>query len=267
MIHYCSKFIDENGEIDTYDTDDDALDAPPEGGLPALDQPREPRAARQTGVLATLEQGSRCTQMAVKQRKNQVLMNVILASASARRYEILRQHGVTPVVMPSDVEEVLPPHVAELGIADIVMYLAHIKAQGVYEQMRRTAGEAEPPKPAIILAADTVIYKDGIIGKPLDEADAFRILSELRNTFHEVYTGVSLIDMASGAERQLYDVTKVFFKDYPDAEIYRYIKEEPPFDKSGAYGIQTSWQTNVEKIEGDIENVMGLPWQRLGLGE
>jgi septum formation protein len=190
-------------------------------------------------------------------------MNIILASASTRRLQILQQHGVTPVVVPSDVSETLPPAVAKLPIQEIVMYLAQIKAQAVYRQIKQQGSQTS----ATILAADTVIYKDGtgIIGKPVDAADAFRILSLLRNTSHEVLTGVSLIDSQTGAERRLCDTTKVYFKDYPDEEIYRYIREEPPYDKSGSYGIQTSWSANVSHIEGDIENVMGLPWHRLEL--
>jgi septum formation protein len=184
-------------------------------------------------------------------------VNIILASASPRRCEILQEHGIVPVVTPSAVDETLPPDIASKKIEEIVMYLAHIKARAVYQQVDKTD--------AIILAADTVIYKDGvgIIGKPTNTQDAFKILSTLKNTAHDVLTGVSLIDAATGQEQQFYDVTHVHFKDYSDSEIYRYIKEEPPFDKSGSYGIQTSWQVNVDYIEGDIENVMGLPWHRL----
>jgi septum formation protein len=150
------------------------------------------------------------------------------------------------------------------------MYLAHIKARVVYEELKVTevkSTEADVtvpvPERTMVLGADTVVYKDFIIGKPTDEADAFRILSHLRNAAHLVITGVSLIDLQAGEEVQFAETTKVFFKDYPDEEIRRFVSEEPPYDKSGSYAIQSSWSKNVDHIEGELENVIGLPWQRL----
>jgi septum formation protein len=186
------------------------------------------------------------------------MKTVILASSSPRRYDILRKHHVDPIVVPSDADETLPPDMADCSVAEIVSYLAHVKAHAVYAKLK--ASEYEN---AVILGADTVVYKDQIIGKPKDEADAFRILSLLRATSHSVFTGVSLIDLATGAETRFVDETKVYFKDYPDEEIYRFIREEPPYDKSGSYAIQSSWTKNVDRIEGDLENVIGLPWYRL----
>jgi septum formation protein len=204
-------------------------------------------------------------------------LKIILASGSPRRLEILRRHGIEPLVVPSDVDETLPSGYENESVDEIVMYLAHIKARAVYEQLTAahagigaTASEfaeltlhADVPGRTLILGADTVVYKDFIIGKPADAADAFRILSHLRNASHLVITGVALIDLATGGEVQFAETTTVFFKDYPDEEIRRFVREEPPFDKSGSYAIQSSWSKNVDHIEGEIENVIGLPWIRL----
>ncbi|MDR2156418.1 MAG: Maf family protein [Clostridiales Family XIII bacterium] len=211
-------------------------------------------------------------------------MEIVLASASPRRHEILKKHGVAPLVMPSGTDERLPSDMRDRPVEEIVMYLARKKARAVYEILRAdnvSAAPAEaglpgappssgafgflPPSdsPRFVLGADTVVYKDGIIGKPEDEADAFRILSSLRASAHRVITGVSLIETVCGTETDFFDVTTVYFKDYPDAEIYRYIREEAPYDKSGSYAVQSSWAGNVERIEGDVENVMGLPWRRV----
>ena len=194
-------------------------------------------------------------------------MIVILASASPRRYEILKNHGVTPLVIPSEADESLPPGMETRDVHEIVSWLAHIKARAVYEDLKRTdfaavPGSVKNPGEIILLAADTIVYKDEIIGKPKDEADAFRILSLLRNAEHSVLTGVSVIE-GSGRETRLVDETRVRFKDYPDEEIYRFIREEPPYDKSGSYAIQSSWSANIKGICGDMENVMGLPWHRI----
>jgi septum formation protein len=205
-----------------------------------------------------------------------------LASGSPRRSEILRKHGIDPVVIPSDADETLPVEYENRSVEDIVKYLAHIKAWTVYEQLKVSdpvAIKTRIPDTAkssraiettdiftgktLILGADTIVYKDEIIGKPKDEADAIRILRLLCNAGHLVITGVALIDLSTGVETQFAETTKVFFKDYSDEEIKRFIREEPPYDKSGSYAIQSSWTKNVDHIEGDIENVIGLPWSRL----
>ena len=223
-------------------------------------------------------------------------MKLILASASPRRYEILKKHGIEPVVFPADVDETLTPEIEALGPEQSVIYLAHLKAQAIYErindlsaslatcpphdsspaiqppschepspsafQMEGSSPDDEPP--SWILAADTIVYFGGrMIGKPRDAADAFFILSSLRGAENEVLTGVALIDLRDGREIKFCDTTTIRFKNYPDDEIHRYIREEAPFDKSGAYSIQSSWMRNVEHIDGDPENAIGLPWHRI----
>jgi septum formation protein len=78
-----------------------------------------------------------------------------------------------------------------------------------------------------------------------------------------VYSGVYVLDAGTGITASFCDVTKVYFNDYSQEEILRYVRQEQPFDKSGSYAIQSSWSRNVARAEGDIENVMGLPWSRL----
>jgi septum formation protein len=187
---------------------------------------------------------------------------IVLASASPRRRDILNTHGIDPIIIPSNADETIPDaEIEHARVDEIAIRIAHLKASEVYERLRTLSGNYTSR--VIVLGADTVIDKDGIIGKPTDADDAFRILSKLRNTTHRVITGVSLIDLASGEQRSFADITEVTFKDYPDEEILRFVREEQPFDKSGAYAIQSSWSKNVANVKGDIENVVGLPWARI----
>ena len=188
---------------------------------------------------------------------------LILASASPRRLEILKKHGITPLVRPSESDEILPACADQMSIDEKVVYLAAQKGQAVHAAMKASGALTAMTPPPVILAADTVVYKDGIIGKPADEADAVAILTRLCDTVHAVYSGVSILETETGAVTNLWDVTRVYFKDYSEEEILRYIRQEQPFDKSGSYAIKSSWSRNVARTEGDIENVMGLPWYRI----
>ena len=107
------------------------------------------------------------------------------------------------------------------------------------------------------------MYKDEILGKPKDEADAFRMLSSYRNTVHQVMTGVTLIDVQSGAVHSFCETTHIRCKDYTDEDIWTYIRECRPFDKAGAYGIQEDFSKYIDRCDGDYENVVGLPFSRL----
>ena len=118
----------------------------------------------------------------------------------------------------------------------------------------------------MVLGADTVVaYEGKILGKPKDEADAFRMLSSYRNTVHQVMTGVTLIDVQSGAVHSFCETTHIRCRDYTDEDIWTYIRECRPFDKAGAYGVQSRGALFVERIDGDFFNVMGLPVEQLGL--
>ena len=190
---------------------------------------------------------------------------LILASASPRRREILEQHGFSPVVIPSDVEEVIPDR-ASLTPEQTTIFLAELKANHIFN----TLDPCEWPQGCKILGVDTIVYKNRIIGKPVDEADALGILRSLRNGPHEVISGVCLIlaKPQNGKlvinEKQLFaDTTIVHFGDYTDDEILTYVRANPPYDKSGSYAIQSDWGRHVLEVAGDIENVIGLPYKKL----
>jgi len=195
---------------------------------------------------------------------------LILASASLRRKEILDAHGVAHIVIPSDADETLPAD-KDLTPGQTTVYLAELKADTVL-------GALDPedwPCGCRVLGVDTIVYKDHIIGKPVDEEDSLTILRSLKNTSHEVISGVCLILAAPEsrpsepaaliAEKKylFHDTTTVRFGDYSDEEILAYIRANPPYDKSGSYAIQSDWGRHVLEVDGDIENVIGLPFTKL----
>jgi len=215
---------------------------------------------------------------------------LILASASLRRKEILEAHGFTPIVIPSDAYETLPTGMS-FTPEQTTVYLAELKAKTVLD----TLDPDDWPDGCRILGVDTIVFKDRIIGKPVDEADALDILRSLRNASHEVISGVCLIHAQrenpswlcgeklsedlihpqrenplavqvalTAVEKLLFhDTTTVTFDDYSDEEILAYIRANPPYDKSGSYAIQSDWGKHALEIDGDIENVIGLPYKKL----
>lgn len=181
--------------------------------------------------------------------------HIILASASPRRIEIMKQHGINPDIMPADVDEALPH---DISMEEAVMYLALKKA--LYVENRVLEDGYESP---YILAADTVVYKDRIIGKPSDRQHAFDILDSLRGREHFVATGVCILQAGMPVRHCFCEVTKVFFKNYTDNEINEYLDTDEPYDKAGAYAIQGTFGKYIDHIEGDLENVIGFPWNRI----
>jgi len=115
----------------------------------------------------------------------------------------------------------------------------------------------------VIIAADTIVYNGTMLGKPVDEDDAFRMLSDLRNKSHSVMTGVALADAETHRRHVFFEETKVHFGDYSDEDIRQYIASGEPMDKAGSYAIQGGWGRMVTSVEGDFANVIGLPWDRL----
>ena len=180
--------------------------------------------------------------------------NFVLASASPRRIEMMRSHGLEPIVCPANIEENLP---LVDGMKETVMFLALKKAKAV------ESSNANIPKGSIIIAADTVVYKDEIMGKPIDFEDGFNMLSKLRNTYHYVTTGVALVEVGCENARVFAEVTKVYFKDYSDEELRAYLETDEAYDKAGAYAIQGYFAKHIEKFEGDYDNVVGFPWTRI----
>ena len=186
-------------------------------------------------------------------------MYLLLASASPRRAEILRRVGVTFTVYPADVDETLS---SALSPADAVQTLSLRKARAAYDRCRaekilfpdgKKAGTEIP-----ILAADTLVERDGILlGKPRDEKEAEKMLSALSGREHFVHTGMTVLYRG---KTEVCSVTStVRFRTLSAEEIHTYIATGEPFDKAGAYGIQGKGALLVERIEGDYDNVVGLP--------
>ena len=172
-------------------------------------------------------------------------MNIVLASASPRRRELLAKAGLDFTVRVSDAQEYIvpgtPPHEA-------VMQLAQQKAVAV----------AQNSPDDLVIGADTVVVYDGeILGKPKDTADAARMLRMLSGSTHTVYTGVCLAH--AGKAETFFEQTQVTFYPLTDAQIESYIATGEPMDKAGAYGIQGRGCTLVRGICGDYFNVVGLP--------
>lgn len=171
-------------------------------------------------------------------------MELILASASPRRREMLALMGYDFTVKPSRAEE----NIGHCAPGEYVSRLARIKAAAV----------AEENPGCCVLGSDTIVYLDGeILGKPRDKEDAFRILSTLSGRTHTVFTGVAII--ADGKETVFYDKAEVTFKTLEPSEIRDYIATGEPMDKAGAYGIQGPATVLVEKIDGCYFTVIGLP--------
>ena len=180
-------------------------------------------------------------------------MDIILASQSPRRREILERMGVRDFrVVTPDIDEHMD---RELPPEELVRRISLEKALAVQEQEGNTS---------IIIAADTVVALDGaVLGKPADELEAFKMLSTLSGCRHQVYTGMTVL---RGEEKHtISEETTVTFRELSSEEIHRYIATGEPMDKAGAYGIQGYGALLVEGIQGDYYNVMGLPVCRLGL--
>ncbi len=179
-------------------------------------------------------------------------MDIILASQSPRRRELLGQIGLRGFkVSVPDVDESVEDNPAP---AQLVETLSLRKARAVRERS---------DEDDLIIAADTVVVLDGgILGKPADERDAFAMLSALSGNRHRVYTGLTVLrgDRAETGHEE----TLVQFRELEPHEISAYIATGEPMDKAGAYGIQGLGSLLVSRLEGDYFNVMGLPLFRLG---
>ena len=181
-------------------------------------------------------------------------MNIILASKSPRRIEILHRHGIDAVVIPTETDESIP---AGTGMAEAVELLARRKAKACYD-----AVHSDYPG-HVIIGADTIVWKDEIMGKPEDASDAFRMLDKIRGTVHYVVTGVALVDTDTGKCNVFSDITEVHCKDYSDEDIRNYLSLREPYDTAGSYAIQGYFGRYIDHIEGDYENVVGLPYYRI----
>ena len=195
-------------------------------------------------------------------------IDIVLASGSPRRKELLEREGVEFTVRVSEVDEFLEPDLLRQP-EEAAKKLAERKARAVLEEMLNEAYAGT----AMVVGADTMVVADGVIyGKPEDEADARRILGELSGRAHQVITGVSVWlagapaneEDISIAFRSFAETSHVFFKELDEELIDRYIATGEPMDKAGAYGVQgRGGEMLVERVAGDFDNVVGLPVKRL----
>ncbi|MCC8435302.1 Maf family protein [Brevibacillus sp. M2.1A] len=172
---------------------------------------------------------------------------LILASSSPRRRELLQTLGLSFTVITSDVDETTAEH---LSASEVVEELSLRKAKEVASRL--TEG--------VVLGSDTVVVLDDqILGKPVDEMDAYRMLSMLQGQEHTVYSGVALIDVETGRAEVSHSLTHVRIRALTEQEIKSYIATGEPMDKAGSYAIQGIGATLVEGITGDYFTVVGLP--------
>ena len=186
------------------------------------------------------------------------MREIILASASPRRKELLEQVGIDCRVVPSMVEERITTSVPQ----EVVMELSRQKCEEVAGRIKESG---------IVLGADTIVAVHGkVLGKPEDEQDAVRMLRELQGNTHQVFTGVTIIWRSEEeilCKETFFEKTDVTFYPMNEEEIIGYVRTKEPMDKAGAYGIQGLSAVFVEKISGDYKYVVGLPvaavYQRL----
>lgn len=176
-------------------------------------------------------------------------MQLILASQSPRRKDLLRLFGIPFTVRVADIDETMD---SALPAAEAVAAISRKKAYAVARQANE-----------ILIAADTIVVVDGrILGKPRSVQDAVQMLRLLSGRDHQVMTGVTVL--CDGRETVFTEITDLHFRELSDHEILRYVQSGEPMDKAGAYGIQGGAALFCEKMAGDYYNVMGLPVCRLG---
>ena len=176
-------------------------------------------------------------------------MEVILASQSPRRKELMGLYHIPFTIRAADIDETMDP---TKPACEEVARVSRAKAEAV------SRGDDD-----IVIAADTIVVCDGqVLGKPADEADAFRMLRLLSGRDHQVMTGMTVLH--AGKATVCTEITDIHFRELTDREIRGYIATGEPMDKAGAYGIQGGAALFVQRLEGDYYNVMGLPVCRLG---
>lgn len=176
---------------------------------------------------------------------------IVLASASPRRRELLASLGLEFDVVVADVDE--------------SQFNTDRPRIDVLESARAKAREvARRIDDGLVIGADTmVVLGDRVFGKPVDREHAREIIQALSGRAHVVLTGVAIIDVGSGREVAEVDETRVVFREIADGELELYLDSPDPYDKAGAYGIQSSGGQFVERVEGDYFNVVGFPLTRL----
>ncbi|MBP5308450.1 MAG: septum formation protein Maf [Clostridia bacterium] len=176
-------------------------------------------------------------------------MEIILASASPRRRELIGRTGVNFTVVPSSFDECVEER---LSPEEYVRVLAEKKAEDVFSK-----------RGGVVLGADTVVILDGeIIGKPSSRDDAIKTLSRLSGRRHEVITGYCVIYGDAGKKKTGFVTSSVYFNELPHSLIEEYVATGSCMDKAGSYGVQDGFPL-VKKVEGSLSNVIGLPVEKL----
>jgi nucleoside triphosphate pyrophosphatase len=182
-------------------------------------------------------------------------MKLILASASPRRAEILRDAGLRFEIARANVAETRRPGESARAMT---RRLARAKAQAVVRKL------AEPPRDAIVIGADTIVEVNGkLLGKPRSRAAARRMLAKLAGNTHRVVTSIAAIRLSDGLEEFATESTRVRFVKLSANEIASYVATGEPLDKAGAYAVQGIAGRFIERIDGCYFNVVGLPLARL----
>jgi septum formation protein len=176
---------------------------------------------------------------------------VILASASPRRVELLKNMGVSFQVIVSDVPEI---HHDQLTAGEAAQVNAYRKARAVAKKL----------PDALVIGADTLVHLNGkLFGKPADLTEAYGMLEELEGRTHQVTTAVCLLHLRERRQRIFSDDTSVTFRHLDASKIRRYLAQVNPLDKAGGYAIQEGGEAIIERIDGSYTNVVGLPVERL----
>ena len=175
----------------------------------------------------------------------------ILASASPRRAELLKELNLDFQILPSNVPEVMDEYLTPFEICQLN---AHRKARAV----------AKKHPDALVVGADTLVFLDHeILGKPASKAEAQHMLEQLQGKTHQVVTGVTLMHLRTHQEKVFAVSTEVRFRPLTPEEIRHYLEMVNPLDKAGAYAIQEHGEMLVEEISGSFSNVVGLPVEQL----
>lgn len=194
------------------------------------------------------------------------MSQIILASASPRRKELLEQIGMEFEICPAKGEEVITQNRPDAVVLELSRQKAEEVAAGVLTY-NETHPDLATPQDILVIGADTVVaYGNEILGKPKDEADAKRMLDLLQGNTHSVYTGITLVFIDKSGrtgEYCFFEKTDVTMYPMDEDEINRYIATGEPMDKAGSYGIQGRCAIYIKQIEGDYNNVVGLPVARL----
>jgi septum formation protein len=177
--------------------------------------------------------------------------HLVLASGSPRRRELLQSVGIKFTVTPSSVDETS----AEKDPRKLVIDLSLEKARDVAARIN-----ANPEERTLVLGSDTiVVLDDQILGKPASSDNAYEMLMQLSGRAHQVYTGVSIVELPGGREESICQCSSVFFRELDPAEALYYANSEEPMDKAGAYALQGTAAAFVEKVDGCYSNIIGLP--------